>query len=72
MLDNAWEAFELGRLGIHLPDDQNQSKVIFTSRSLGLYLLDFGMRVQAKTIEVQCLPLEKALSLFRMTVGEVY
>ncbi|XVF35077.1 hypothetical protein REPUB_Repub18cG0113700 [Reevesia pubescens] len=66
LLDNVWERFNLLRLGIHLRNDQNQSKVIFTARSLGLYL-DIEAQV---TIEVECLPPEQALSLFRMTVGE--
>ncbi|XVF35076.1 hypothetical protein REPUB_Repub18cG0113600 [Reevesia pubescens] len=66
LLDNVWERFNLLRLGIHLRNDQNQSKVIFTARSLGLY---FDIEAQV-TIEVECLPPEQALSLFRMTVGE--
>ncbi|XVE54033.1 hypothetical protein DITRI_Ditri03aG0050000 [Diplodiscus trichospermus] len=66
LLDDVWEQFDLLRLGIHLRNDQNQSKVIFTARSLGLY---FDMEAQV-TIEVECLPPEEALSLFRMTVGE--
>ncbi|XWS17446.1 hypothetical protein CRYUN_Cryun33cG0068500 [Craigia yunnanensis] len=66
LLDNVWEQFDLLRLGIHLRNDQNLSKVIFTARSLGLY---FDMEAQV-TIKVECLPPEQALSLFRTTVGE--
>lgn len=68
LLDNVWEQFDLLRLGIHLRNDQNQSKVIFTARSLGLYF-DMDMEAQV-TIDVKCLPPEIALSFFRMTVGE--
>ncbi|XWS17445.1 hypothetical protein CRYUN_Cryun33cG0068400 [Craigia yunnanensis] len=66
LLDNVWEQFDLLKLGIHPRNDQNLSKVIFTTRSLGLH---FDTEAQV-TIEVKCLPLEQSLSLFRMTVGE--
>ncbi|XVF88819.1 hypothetical protein PTKIN_Ptkin19aG0081900 [Pterospermum kingtungense] len=66
MLDNVWEQFDLEGRFLSPNDHQNQSKVIFTSRSLSLF---FDMEAQV-TIEVQCLPPEQALSLFRMTVGE--
>ncbi|XP_022730153.1 probable disease resistance protein At1g12280 isoform X3 [Durio zibethinus] len=66
LLDNVWEQFDLLKLGIHLWNDQNQSKVIFTARSLGLY---FDIEAQV-TIEVECLPPKEARSLFRRTVGE--
>ncbi|XP_021277414.1 probable disease resistance protein At1g12280 isoform X2 [Herrania umbratica] len=66
LLDNVWEQFNLLTLGIHLRNDQNQSKVIYTARSLGL---SFDVEAQV-TIEVERLPPEQALSLFRTTVGE--
>ncbi|XVF88827.1 hypothetical protein PTKIN_Ptkin19aG0082500 [Pterospermum kingtungense] len=66
MLDNVWEQFDLEGRFLSRNDHQNQSKVIFTARSLSLF---FDMEAQV-TIEVQCLPPEQALSLFRMTVGE--
>ncbi|KAE8682908.1 Mitogen-activated protein kinase kinase 1 [Hibiscus syriacus] len=68
LLDNVWEPFDLIRLGIKLSGYRNQSKVIFTTRSLRLYLNFFS--TAHETIEVKCLPPEEALSLFRMTVGE--
>ncbi|KAE8682909.1 Mitogen-activated protein kinase kinase 2 [Hibiscus syriacus] len=67
LLDNVWEPFDLIRLGIKLSGYRNQSKVIFTTRSLRLYLNFFS--TAHETIEVKCLPPEEALSLFRMTVG---
>ncbi|GMI97819.1 hypothetical protein HRI_003451200 [Hibiscus trionum] len=68
LLDNVWEQFDLIRLGIQLWGDQNQSKVIFTARSLRFYL---NFRIKAHvTIEVKCLPPDQALRLFRMIVGE--
>ncbi|XVF88822.1 hypothetical protein PTKIN_Ptkin19aG0082200 [Pterospermum kingtungense] len=63
LLDDLWEQFNLLRLGIHLRNDQNQSKLIFTARSLGLY---FDMDMEATvTVHVDCLPPEQALSLFK-------
>ncbi|KAK8524967.1 hypothetical protein V6N12_029818 [Hibiscus sabdariffa] len=53
-------------LGIPFPDNQNQSKIIFTTRSEELcgYM---GAQVR---IKVECLPPEQALSLFSKIVGE--
>ncbi|XVF88829.1 hypothetical protein PTKIN_Ptkin19aG0082700 [Pterospermum kingtungense] len=63
LLDDLWEQFNLLRLGIHLRNDQNQSKLIFTARSLGLY---FDMDMEATvTVHVECLPPEQASSLFK-------
>ncbi|OMO52862.1 Disease resistance protein [Corchorus capsularis] len=69
LLDDVWERFDLLRLGIHLElesDDDNRSKVIFTTRSVELFN---AIRAQ-ETIEVECLPPDQALRLFRMSVGE--
>ena len=81
LLDDVWEWFDLLRLGIHLQSDfpysfffpesdnrnrTNRSKLIFTTRSVELCN---AMGAQ-ETIEVECLPLDQALTLFRMTVGE--
>ncbi|XVF26705.1 hypothetical protein REPUB_Repub14bG0041400 [Reevesia pubescens] len=67
LLDDVWERFDLLRLGIHLQSDQwNRSKVIFTTRSVELQ----NYMSAQKTIEVECLPPEQALKLFRMIVGE--
>ncbi|XWS11881.1 hypothetical protein CRYUN_Cryun37aG0039300 [Craigia yunnanensis] len=78
LLDDVWERFDLLRLGIHLHSDypdpefypesdhRNRSKVIFTTRSVELCN---AMGAQ-ETIEVECLPPDQALTLFRMTVGE--
>ncbi|EOY30358.1 Disease resistance protein RPS5, putative isoform 1 [Theobroma cacao] len=66
LLDNVWEQFNLLTLGIHPRNDQNQNKVIYTARSLGL---SFDVEALV-TIEVERLPPEQALSLFRTTVGE--
>ncbi|KAK8524970.1 hypothetical protein V6N13_015967 [Hibiscus sabdariffa] len=58
--------FQLTSLGIPSPDNQNGSKIVFTTRSEELcgYM---GAQVR---IKVECLPPEQALSLFSKTVGE--
>ncbi|XP_022777160.1 probable disease resistance protein At1g12280 [Durio zibethinus] len=67
LLDDVGERFDLLRLGIHLQSDHwNRSKVIYTTRSVELCN---AMGAQ-ETIEVECLPPDQALLLFRMTVGE--
>ncbi|XVF74635.1 hypothetical protein PTKIN_Ptkin13bG0126900 [Pterospermum kingtungense] len=58
--------FNLTNMGIPIPDDQNQSKIIFTTRSDELC---GHMRAQVR-IKVECLPPDEALKLFSMTVGE--
>lgn len=64
LLDDIWERLDLNRVGIPLPDDQNESKVIFTTRSEEVC----GLMGAQQNIKVECLTQEEALRLFRMKV----
>ena len=66
LLDDIWERLDLKVVGIPLPNDQNESKVIFTTRSEEFC----GLMEAQKNIKVECLTQEEALCLFRMKVGE--
>ncbi|KAF8400755.1 hypothetical protein HHK36_014055 [Tetracentron sinense] len=61
LLDDIWEAVDLLNIGIPLPDDQNKSKVVFTTRSEDVC----GHMEAHKKIRVQCLMREEAWDLFR-------
>lgn len=66
LLDDIWERLDLNLLGIPLPNDQNESKLIFTTRSEEVC----GLMEAQQNIKVECLTQDKALCLFRMKVGE--
>ncbi|KAH1063185.1 hypothetical protein J1N35_028172 [Gossypium stocksii] len=69
LLDDVQKSFfrsQLSSLGIPLPNKENGSKIIFTTRSEELC----GYIGAQERIKVECLPPEQALSLFSMTVGE--
>ncbi|XP_050289844.1 probable disease resistance protein At5g43730 [Quercus robur] len=66
LLYDVWERLDLNRVGIPLPNDQNESKVIFTTRSEEVC----GLMGTQQNIKVECLKQEEALCLFRMKVGE--
>ncbi|XP_017603650.1 probable disease resistance protein At5g63020 [Gossypium arboreum] len=69
LLDDVQKSFfksQLTSLGIPLPNKENGSKIIFTTRSEELC----GYLGAEERIKVECLPPEQALSLFSMTVGE--
>ncbi|XP_050286670.1 disease resistance protein SUMM2-like [Quercus robur] len=66
LLDDIWEWLDLNLVGIPLPDDQNESKVIFTTRLEEVC----GLMGAQQNIKVECLTQEEALRLFRMKVGE--
>ena len=66
LLDDIWERLDLKLVGIPLPNDQNESKVIFTIRSEEVC----GLMGAQQNIKVECLTQEEALCLFRMKVGE--
>ncbi|RVW25124.1 putative disease resistance protein [Vitis vinifera] len=65
LLDDIWKQLDLLEVGIPPLNDQNKSKVIFTTR-FSTVCHDMG----AKNIEVECLACEEAFSLFRTKVGE--
>ncbi|KAL9315001.1 hypothetical protein ACSQ67_016002 [Phaseolus vulgaris] len=66
MLDDLWERMDLLKLGIPIPDMENGSKVIFTTRSM-----EVCRNMEAnRCIKVECLAQEEAFELFREKVGE--
>jgi len=66
LLDDLWERMDLLKLGIPLPDMENGSKVIFTTRSM-----EVCRNMEANTcIKVECLAPKEAFELFREKVGE--
>ncbi|KAL6335018.1 hypothetical protein AAG906_023823 [Vitis piasezkii] len=66
LLDDIWERLDLLQVGVSLQDNQNKSKIIFTTRSEDLC---HQMKAQ-KRIKVECLAPEEALALFQEEVGE--
>ncbi|XP_050289843.1 disease resistance protein SUMM2-like [Quercus robur] len=66
LLDDIWERLDLNLVGIPLPNDKNESKVIFTTRSEDVC----GLMGAQQNIKIECLTQEEALRLFRMKVGE--
>ena len=65
-LDGMWEPLHLLEVGIPLPNNQNKSKVVLTTRSQQVCL---QMEVQ-KMVQVECLGEEEAFALFSSQVGE--
>ncbi|CAJ1819800.1 unnamed protein product [Sphenostylis stenocarpa] len=66
LLDDLWERINLLKLGIPLPDMENGSKVIFTTRSM-----EVCRNMEAnRCIKVECLAPKEAFELFREKVGE--
>ena len=66
LMDDIWERLDLLEIGIPLPDAQNKSKIVFTTRSQDLC---YRMKAQKK-IEVTCLLPKAAWTLFQKEVGE--
>ncbi|XWS19073.1 hypothetical protein CRYUN_Cryun32bG0099700 [Craigia yunnanensis] len=66
LLDDIWERVDLIKVGIPRPNQENGSKLVFTTRSTKVC----GQMEAHKKIEVQCLPEEKAWELFHEKVGE--
>ncbi|GLT26059.1 hypothetical protein SLA2020_011460 [Shorea laevis] len=66
LLDDIWERVDLGKVGIPIPRQGHGSKLIFTTRSLGVC----GQMEAHKKIMVDCLAPEKAWELFQIKVGE--
>ncbi|KAJ9692613.1 hypothetical protein PVL29_011604 [Vitis rotundifolia] len=66
LLDDLWEQMDLLDVGIPLPDRQNKSKLIFTTRSLDLC----GEMGAQKKIEVKSLAWKDSWDLFQKYVGE--
>ncbi|TYH14598.1 hypothetical protein ES288_A06G233700v1 [Gossypium darwinii] len=66
LLDDLWEWVDLKQVGIPKPNQENGSKLIFTTRSLEVC----GETGARKKIKVECLEPEKAWELFQDNVGD--
>ncbi|XP_022735032.1 probable disease resistance protein At1g12280 [Durio zibethinus] len=66
LLDDIWERVDLSKVGIPVPNQENDSKLIFTTRSKEVC----GQMRAHKKIQVQCLPEEEAWKLFEEHVGK--
>ncbi|GMJ14262.1 RPS5-like 1 [Hibiscus trionum] len=66
LLDDLWKRIDLIEVGIPKPSQENESKLIFTTRSLKVC----GEMEAVKKIEVNCLEPEEAWKLFREKVGD--
>ncbi|XP_022714852.1 probable disease resistance protein At1g12280 [Durio zibethinus] len=66
LLDDLWERVDLSKVGIPVPNQENGSKLIFTTRSTEVC----GQMGAHKKIQVQCLPEEEAWKLFEEHVGK--
>ncbi|XP_028756788.1 probable disease resistance protein At1g61300 [Neltuma alba] len=64
LLDDIWEEPDLQSIGVPLPKEVNQSKILFTTR-----LENVCDQMQAKKFKVECLTEKEALDLFFMKVG---
>nr|AKE49467.1 NBS-LRR disease resistance protein NBS52 [Dimocarpus longan] len=65
-LDDLWERLDLLKVGVSFPENQNEFKIVFTTRSEEV-CSQMGANRKFKLIG---LPQEAALSLFRQNVGE--
>ncbi|KAL6285551.1 hypothetical protein ACE6H2_009941 [Prunus campanulata] len=66
LLDDIWERIDLAKIGVPIPDRQNKSKLVFTTRSE-----EVCSRMSAhKKIKVECLVWDRAWTLFQEKVGE--
>ncbi|XP_062093584.1 probable disease resistance protein At5g63020 [Humulus lupulus] len=65
LLDDLWERVDLVIAGIPLPNNQNESKLVFTTRSM-----EVCSEMDAdKKVEVKCLSPEDSWKLFKEKVG---
>ncbi|CAB4272783.1 unnamed protein product [Prunus armeniaca] len=65
-MDDLWERVELTKVGVPVPDSRNKFKIVFTTRSEGVY----GHMGAQKKINVECLTWDKAWNLFQEKVGK--
>ncbi|KAJ6737444.1 DISEASE RESISTANCE PROTEIN RFL1-RELATED [Salix viminalis] len=66
LLDDIWERVDLNKLGVPVPDMNNGSKVVFTTRSERIC----GQMEAHKIVKVDCLEPEDAWDLFQKKVGD--
>ncbi|XWS11825.1 hypothetical protein CRYUN_Cryun37aG0034200 [Craigia yunnanensis] len=65
LLDDLWDRIDLTKIGVPIPDQQNNSKVVFTTRSK----MVCGMMEAHKRFKVECLPPPFDWHLFQKKVG---
>ncbi|KAK3200140.1 hypothetical protein Dsin_023555 [Dipteronia sinensis] len=66
-LDNIWERVDLTKAGVPLPNPENKSKVVFTTRLAEVC----GQMDADEQFKVECLTDEEAWELFASKVGDV-
>ncbi|KAG5255236.1 NBS resistance family protein [Salix suchowensis] len=66
LLDDIWEMINLIDLGVPVPNMDNGSKVVFTTRSEEIC----GLMGARKTVKVDCLGWDDAWDLFKKKVGD--
>ncbi|KAJ6751288.1 hypothetical protein OIU85_001784 [Salix viminalis] len=66
LLDDIWERVDLNKLGVPVPNKNNGSKVVFTTRSEQIC----GRMEAHKIVKVDCLEPEDAWDLFQRKVGD--
>ncbi|KAK3200127.1 hypothetical protein Dsin_023542, partial [Dipteronia sinensis] len=67
LLDNIWERVDLTKAGVPLPNPENKSKVVFTTRLVEVC----GQMDADKQFKVECFTDEEAWELFASKVGDV-
>ncbi|CBI33406.3 unnamed protein product, partial [Vitis vinifera] len=66
LLDDIWEPVNLSVLGVPVPNEENKSKLVFTTRSE-----DVCRQMEAeKNIKVECLAWQESWDLFQKKVGQ--
>ncbi|KAK8992868.1 hypothetical protein V6N11_048936 [Hibiscus sabdariffa] len=66
LMDDLWERVDLTKVGIPIPNKENGSKLVFTTRFLEVC----GEMGAQKKIKVECLNPEQAWELFQEKVGD--
>ncbi|KAK0599104.1 hypothetical protein LWI29_002411 [Acer saccharum] len=66
LLDDIWDRVDLETIGVPPPDSTNKSKVVFTTRRIGVC----GIMRADQDIKVECLRHEDAWELFKSKVGD--
>ncbi|XP_015573825.1 disease resistance protein SUMM2 [Ricinus communis] len=66
LLDDVWERLDLSKVGVPFPGNNNESRVIFTTRSEEVC----GYMEADRRFRVECLAEQDALNLFQKMVGE--
>ncbi|TXG68060.1 hypothetical protein EZV62_009335 [Acer yangbiense] len=66
LMDGLWERVDLTKVGVPLPDPENSSKIVFSTRSLQIC----SLMEADKLFKVKCLRYREAWKLFKASVGD--